>query len=71
MPTWLLAVMSPAGAAPRGLGKLRWRALELVQATLYLQRAECGAEVSTGSAASHSPIRESVAVTELVFSHYS
>lgn len=54
-----------------GAREAPWRALELVQATLYLQRAECGAEVSTGSAASHSPIRESVAVTELVFSHYS
>ena len=60
-PTRLLAVMSPGCptvprcAALQGPGKLRARALELVQATLYLQAAECKAgreaEVSTGSTA--------------------
>lgn len=48
--TWL-----PNGAVLQGPGKLRERALELVQATLYLQAAECRAgreaEVSTGSTA--------------------
>lgn len=77
-PPWLLAVMSPGcpmalgRAATRGLGKLRERALELVQATLYLRAAECRAgreaEVSTGPAAQRSQIRESGAVTENCYS---
>lgn len=65
--TWL-----PNGAALQGLGKSRERALELVQATLYLQAAERGAgreaEVSTGSTAPRSQIRESAATTQSCYS---
>ena len=69
---WCHPAAQRCHAVMQGPGKLQERALELVQATLYLQAAESRAgreaEVSTGSTASLSQIRESVAMTENCYS---